>query len=657
MSKAKWIWYPGDFEIELANKFMANRYERDVFIPPFWKQYSCYKNVKFMKIVELEKAEKIEIRAEGKLNVTLNGSYLFGLKGSAELKKGKNELVISVYNDKGVPCILVEGESVRSGEDWLVTCNDHKWVYAKTDEELLRGGSTPNNVKLAKKELAPVGTFGRNGRTIYDFGRETFAYVKLSDAKVNGEPRIYYGESPEEAADIENCELTSEDFIKRGGTVTTRLAKAFRYITAEGLDFGRVSAVVEYLPMPKRSFFRCNDPLLNRIYDTAEYTLFLNTREFLIDGIKRDRWVWSGDAYQSYLMHYYSYFDKSVIRRTMLALFGKSPFDLYINHIMDYSFFWIMGLYDYYRYTGDGEFVGENLGKAFEIMDYILGRTDESGFVDSRAEDWVFVDWAELDNSGEVCFEQILMLVSLKNCAELGEAFGEKEKAENYRRLQREKSEALDIFWDEEKGAYVYSRKNGKLDGKILRHPNMFAVLYGVCSGERRERISESVLKNPSVPAITTPYMKFYEYAAMCELGEREYVLDEIRAYWGGMLKEGATTFWEAYDAGETGAEKYAMYGRKYGKSLCHAWGASPLYLIGKYIVGLTPCEGGFLLEPCLAGLEYFDAELPLSEGSVKVSVTKEKISVYSERASGKLKIRGKFYEIIPGEKKEIGYR
>jgi len=25
------------------------------------------------------------------------------------------------------------------------------------------------------------------------------------------------------------------------------------------------------------------------------------------------------------------------------------------------------------------------------------------------------------------------------------------------------------------------------------------------------------------------------------------------------------------------------MYGRKYGKSLCHAWGAAPLYLLGRY--------------------------------------------------------------------------
>lgn len=65
-------------------------------------------------------------------------------------------------------------------------------------------------------------------------------------------------------------------------------------------------------------------------------------------------------------------------------------------------------------------------------------------------------------------------------------------------------------------------------------------------------------------------------------------VMDETIKYWGAMIKEGATTFWERYDPEEKGAEKYAMYGRKYGKSLCHAWGATPLYIIGRYIVGLN---------------------------------------------------------------------
>lgn len=55
------------------------------------------------------------------------------------------------------------------------------------------------------------------------------------------------------------------------------------------------------------------------------------------------------------------------------------------------------------------------------------------------------------------------------------------------------------------------------------------------------------------------------------------------------MLDLGATTVWEEYNPNLSGAQHYEMYGNKYGKSLCHAWGVSPIYLLGKYYLGVTP--------------------------------------------------------------------
>ena len=64
------------------------------------------------------------------------------------------------------------------------------------------------------------------------------------------------------------------------------------------------------MPEEEKGTFRCNDEELNRIWEIGTYTMQLTTREFFIDGIKRDRWVWSGDATQSYLMNYYLFNDK-----------------------------------------------------------------------------------------------------------------------------------------------------------------------------------------------------------------------------------------------------------------------------------------------------------------------------------------------------------
>ena len=91
----------------------------------------------------------------------------------------------------------------------------------------------------------------------------------------------------------------------------------------------------EYLPEEYRGNFRCNDEELNRIWEVGAYTMHLTTREFFIDGIKRDRWVWSGDAIQSYLMNYYLFFDNESVKRTIWLLRGKDPVTSHSNTIMD----------------------------------------------------------------------------------------------------------------------------------------------------------------------------------------------------------------------------------------------------------------------------------------------------------------------------------
>jgi len=105
-------------------------------------------------------------------------------------------------------------------------------------------------------------------------------------------------------------------------------SRAFRYVNIqweEGVSLDSASLLFEYLPVATRGSFRSSDEEINKIWDVAAYTLHLNTREFFIDGIKRDRWVWSGDAYQSYLMNYYLFFDSSSVTRTLWALRGKEP--------------------------------------------------------------------------------------------------------------------------------------------------------------------------------------------------------------------------------------------------------------------------------------------------------------------------------------------
>ena len=173
---------------------------------------------------------------------------------------------------------------------------------------------------------------------------------------------------------------------------TLENSKAFRYVyieTTGSVSVGDVSLDYEYAPYDEAlcGHFRCNDEEINHIWEIAAYTLELTTREFFTDGIKRDRWTWSGDAIQSYLMNYYLHFDTECAKRTIRQLRGKDPVTAHINTIMDYSFYWIKSIHDYYLYTGDLDFLREIYPRMRTMMDYCIGRTNSEGMAEGQADD------------------------------------------------------------------------------------------------------------------------------------------------------------------------------------------------------------------------------------------------------------------------------
>jgi hypothetical protein len=383
--------------------------------------------------------------------------------------------------------------------------------------------------------------------------------------------------------------------------------------------------------------------LLNKIWDISAYTLHLTTREFFIDGIKRDRWVWSGDAYQSYLMNYYLFFDLPSVKRTTLNLRGKDPVTSHINTIMDYTFYWFLGIYDYYQYTGDRKFVEQTYPRMKSLMEYCLSRRNANGMMEGLGGDWVFIDWADfkMSKTGEVSFEQLLFYRSLKTMVMCAGILNNDTDILKYNALADDlKTKIFTAFWNENKGAFIHNREKGVSNEQVTPFTNMFAVIFNDLDEAKKQSVKQNVLLNPQALKITTPYMRFYELEALCILGEHRYVLDEIRRYWGGMLNLGATSFWEKYNPKETGAEHYAMYGRPFGKSLCHAWGASPLYLFGKYYLGVKPVSPGYKtysIEPNLGGLQWIEGVVPTPEGEIKVYMDKKQIKVSASQGEGYL--------------------
>lgn len=709
---AKWIWQFGEMECYHNMLIHGRRWEYDSPEPPMWRIYKPEPMVRF-KTTAMTPGGSVRLRVCGEYIVNLirddaaeNREIRSGNCGEfqeIDILPGKTKILVTVYNRETFPSIYMEGV-IETGEDWLADNRDMCYARVGSSPLFQDGDRSPETFPFCYSKLPYVKKEHCNGGVLFDFGKETFARLRVSmieDEKI----LVSLGESREEALDakwsmirftLSDCRKQSAgDGLERrprklwnmeqepafqDGAVCLP-AYAFRYLYVSDAH-AEAEAEYEYLPLENRASFSCDEELVNRIWDMAALTVHLNSREFFLDGIKRDRWVWAGDAWQTLFVNHYLFFDQEVEKRTLTALGGKKPFTMHINAIMDYTFFWIMSLWEYYVTYGDTDYLGQIYPQLEEVMRFCMGRRSADGFMRQNPGDWIFIDWADMDKTGALFGEQVLFARAMECYGEILEvlagteycslpeeipAFSGEElhrKAAEYREeVGHLRKKIMDLFYDGEKKAFIDSYESGKRN--VTRHNNLLAYLYLPMPAERKTEIYQNVILNEEVAPITTPYFKFFENQVHCEEGNSTLLEESLRNYYGSMLATGATTLYEQFDPEKQGTEHYEMYGKPFGKSLCHAWSASPVYLLGRYRLGVKNtgiAYDSFEVQPNPGDFREFSGTVPLPHGEVRVKWKQgipwkkgipdgeNHIQVTATVQGGTLVWEGKRYELPVGE-------
>lgn len=616
----QWIWKFGDFEIYHSLLLHNRRRQYGYFEPPVWKLYTPEPVVRFRKQVTTD-GGIFYVHACGNSAITVGTAYpdikKYGGATEITLAPGTTEITIVVSNKDTFPCLYVDGV-VESDESWLVDDFSGDFRLVGTSEQFCDAQHTPEVFPFSYEKIEYIKKEKVDGGILFDFGKETFAGTVITGL-TEKKTQINFGESREEALDDTFSVIHFMEEPKEGKLSYEPFA--FRYVYVGGQENAKIAAEYEYLSLEQKGDFSCGEELINEVYRVAAYTFQLNCREFFLDGIKRDRWVWSADAYQSLFVNRYLYLDPQIEKRTLIALGGKSPFVMHINGIMDYSFFWVMSLYEYYVTYGDVNFLKQIYGQMKEVMDFCKSRADEDGFIRGREGDWIFIDWAPMDKMGALCGEQILYAKALECYAKICGIIGAPIEGADTT-AQALCAQIFEKFYDAAQGVFIDSYESGKKN--VTRHSNILAYLFLPCSTEQKKNIYEKVLLNGKIRQITTPYFKFYENQVHCMEGNEKLLEQSLRSYYGGMLKMGATTLYEEYDPAMQGREHYAMYGNPYEKSLCHAWSASPIYLLGAYRLGVKNtgiAYDHFEVAPNPGDLGTFSGRVPLLGGYVQVAV------------------------------------
>ena len=302
------------------------------------------------------------------------------------------------------------------------------------------------------------------------------------------------------------------------------------------------------------------------------------------DGPKRDRRLWIGDLRMQALVNYETFKNYDLVKRCLYLFAGTTleqgsvgacvftePENEVDDTVMfDYSLFFIPTLLDYYKATGDKVTLSELAPTCWKQIELAQLYFDDKQLVkDSDVLGWCFVDW----NLGlnKQASAQGIYLYCMKAAMEIAGILGEQTRVTDLQADYAAKQQAAELLWNGE----FYVSGEGK---QISWASQVWMTLGGAEHGNAQllNKLDACAVAEKMV----TPYMYHNYVDALLICGEKEKALNVLCTYWGGMLDEGADTFWELYNP-ENPNE--SPYGGTIVNSYCHAWSCAPAYFLRKY--------------------------------------------------------------------------
>jgi alpha-L-rhamnosidase len=473
---------------------------------------------------------------------------------------------------------------------------------------------------------------------VLDFGRESAGRIKVvSDSDEPIRLTVQYGESLGETIEEPYLGVDRIDVPPRSTVYGPK--SAFRYAKVRfvagpsPLRFKTIELDDIYYPVHYRGAFESSDPLLNRIWEVGAYTSHLCMQDGIWDAPKRDRARWMGDLDVSGDVINAVFADRFLMQQTLDYLIRDAgqPVRRDVNTIPGYSAFWVMGEADYYRHFGDLDYLRSVHQPLVELLSYMASELDDGNIFTNPRHAWPFVDWSPgmapsffgigTRPLGEAApnaqrATQFEFYAAFKEGSWLLRQIGDSVNAGRFAaKANAIRSAALQSMLDPQSGTF----------GDRWQ-PNAMAIYSGLASPAEARTIWQKVLSRPDKYRIT-PYYNFYVISAMADAGQYQAGLDWIRRYWGGMIRRGATSFWEAYNLGLPRDGWHGMlradFGQGYFVSLAHGWSSGPTIWLTEEILGIKPTAPGFArvsVRPELADLKWANGSEPTPHGDIKVS-------------------------------------
>ncbi|MBR5527739.1 MAG: alpha-L-rhamnosidase [Clostridia bacterium] len=479
------------------------------------------------------------------------------------------------------------------------------------------------------------------GAVLIDFGKEICGGVKLfvrvmkddeGKDKMDVSLRLRFGESANEAmAELHESGTTNDhnprDFTVQSGVMS--MAEfgytGFRFVRIDNVDekntllLQTVNAYAYFRDIEYKGSFRCDDEILNNVFDTAAYTLHLCMQDYIWDGIKRDRLVWIGDMYPEVATLCSVFGDDVTVRRSLDIVRDHTAPDKFMNTIITYNAWWVLCHYRYFMQNGDIAYLREQHIRLVELTRQLSEFIREDGSFDAKYS-WALFDWPsnhsrEMSDSGVHAIFKLTFEAAAFMLEELHDSENAAFCAETAKKI----------------ASFDYP----DYDYKQIAAMRVFAGL------RRADDENKRLLSQNGASGIST-FLGMFTFGAMSEAGNTEGAVECIKGMYGKMLEIGATSFWEDFDPawcdgagrideltpeglddihGDRGA--YCYVGFRH--SLCHGWSSGVAAYMSEYLLGIKIKAPGCRkveISPCKCGLKYIEGTYPTPYGEIFVRHT-----------------------------------
>ncbi len=339
--------------------------------------------------------------------------------------------------------------------------------------------------------------------------------------------------------------------------------KTFRYLgfyisnTQRPVTISYAGVKQTYYPFNSNPPQKLSDEMLEKLSAASNKTLKIVTHDAYTDNY-RERRQYIQTAWYSARGNYHLFGDPYLMRRCLVQIADDQlPNGFLPMHapgkpkagILEADFFWHMGLYDYYLFTGDATTVRNLLVPLKRNIDALEDLEDKDGVLNSPPHPH-WIDHTGLDRRGISFTLNGWYALALDNDAILFKLLGDAEAAKRCQdKADKIKRYLKTNFWNADKGLFAEAIVDGKQTSSFDEISNGVALILKITDKEQTVSIAEKLKTNDETQIMVRPtIMMYWPVEGLFAAGYRDEALQILKSRYKVMMQHEEGTLWEGWN-------------------------------------------------------------------------------------------------------------